>query len=439
MIDAEASRHAIGSVGASEPHDVWYENTLVAFLAVSAGLLFVDRLGIVYVFPQIQHELGLNHAQLGLLMGATSLTWAISSIIISFLSDALGGRAKLIIVLCVVGFSCATGLIAITTSFAGLLAIRAVAGMFFGPAIPLMMSVAAKSSSRHRLGTNVGIVGAGMVLLGNALSPALVGLLASKFGWHMAFFVLALPGLLLAAVLAVIIRPDQPAKRRVPAGDHGNLWNSAELLVNRNLILALIGGLALISFLITFPSFAPLFLSQDHTISTTMRTVLLTLVGLSAGFGNFFVPMLSDRYSRRTCALVATCCTTLVPVAFILMRAHHLTFPLVLVLQFIAGGAMPMVVFVIPGESVPRRVATTAFALPLSLGELIGGSTTPGLAGLLSDHYGLTSVMWFCCGLGAVGMVAVLAMLEPPRRADAAAELALEELPPDDLVEGVAI
>ena len=126
--------------GAARGAGAWYENALVAVLSLSAGLVFLDRLGIVFVFPQIQHELALNRAQLGLLMGITSLTWALSSIVISFVSDALGGRAKPIIVICVVGFSCATGLIAITHSFAALLAARALAGLFFGPAVPLMQS-----------------------------------------------------------------------------------------------------------------------------------------------------------------------------------------------------------------------------------------------------------------------------------------------------------
>ncbi len=401
----------------------WYENTLVVFLALSAGLIFLDRHSIIFVFPQIQHELGVSHAQLGMLMGITSPTWALSSIVISFVSDALGGRAKLIILLCLVGFSCATGLIAVTTSFAGLLVLRAIAGMFFGPAAPLMLSVAAKASSPHRLGANVGAVGAGMVLFGNAVAPALVTVLASKFGWHLAFVYLAVPGLLLALILAILIKPDAPIKGDAVRGtERTSLRETIGLLINRNLALALIGGFALIGFLIAFPSFTPLFLGRDHTLSTETRTILLTVMGLCFGIGNFFVPMLSDRLRRKTCAVAAAFCTMLLPLLLIVMHRHHLVLPLVLAVQFVAGGAMPMIVFIIPSESVPRRLAATAFAIPLSVGELFGGSTAPGIAGLLSDHYGLPAVMWFCSGLGAICLLAVLAMREPPRRADIANE-----------------
>ena len=418
MLSHEASDYAVdravptGSRGVS-----WYENILVVLLAVAAGLVFLDRLGIVYVFRQIQQELHLNHAELGLLMGVTSLTWALSSITVSFLSDGWGIRPKLIIVVCMVGFSCATGMIAATHTYGGLLAVRAVAGMFFGPAIPLMLAVAAKSSSPHRLGANVGAVGAGMVLLGNALSPGLVTVLAREFGWHLTFLYLALPGLVLAAILAIVIRQGVPLVPDRTATDRVGMTDMLALLLNRNLALAIIGGLALISFLITFPSFSPLFLSQDQTLSVTTRTALLTLMGLSSGIGNFLIPTLSDRFRRKSCALVASLCVILLPLTLVLLRGHHAFTPLVLIVQLIAGGAMPIVVFVIPGESVPRRVAATAFALPLAIGELVGGSTTPGIAGLLSDHYGLMSVMWFCSGLGVVCLLSVLAMREPPRRA----------------------
>ncbi len=420
--DRQAGQSSLSSSNSSK----WYENTLVVCLALSAGLIFLDRHSIIFVFPQIQHELRVNHAQLGMLMGVTSPTWALSSIVISYISDALGGRAKLIILLCLVGFSCATGLIAVTTSFAGLLVLRAIAGMFFGPAAPLMLSVAAKASSPHRLGANVGAVGAGMVLFGNAVAPALVTVLASTFGWHRAFAYLAVPGLLLALILAVLIKPDAPAKGDVlRARDRMSLRETIGLLANRNLALALIGGFALIGFLITFPSFTPLFLGKDHTMSTETRTILLTVMGLCFGIGNFFIPLLSDRLPRKTCALAAAFCTMLLPVLLIVMHQHHLILPLVLAVQFVAGGAMPMIVFIIPSESVPRRLAATAFALPLSVGELLGGSTTPGIAGMLSDHYGLPSVMWFCCGLGAICLLAVFAMREPPRRADIANEASL--------------
>ena len=435
MSDSGTPGLAVAPSSAALGGSAWYENALVAVLSLSAGLVFLDRLGIVFVFPQIQHTLGLNHAQLGLLMGITSLTWALSSIVISFVSDALGGRAKLIIVICVVGFSCATGLIAVTHSFAALLAARALAGLFFGPAVPLMQSVVAKSSSPHRLGINMGVVIGGVALFGTALPPVLVIVLASAFGWHNVFLCLALPGILLAVILAIIIRPDAAAGPARPGAERTGLREAVGLLVNRNVALALIGGMALIGFLVTFASFSPLFLVQDRAMSTTTRTILLTAIGLAGAVGNLFAPALSDRLPRKTCAIAATACTMLLPAALLLMRGHYAAIPLVLAVQFVAGGAMTLVIFIIPGESVPRRLAATTFALLLSIGELFGGSTSPAVAGLLSDRHGLTAAMWFCCGLGAVSLASVLGMREPPRHG----HVAIHDLPANVVGEAVVL
>ena len=400
----------------------WYENALVASLSISAGLVFLDRLGIVFVFPQIQRAFHLDQAQLGLLIGITSLTWALSSILVSFLSDALGGRAKLIITLCVLGFSCATGLMAVTASFAAILAVRAILGVFSGPSIPLMQSMVAKASSPWRLGANMGLVVAGMMLMGNALPPLLITSLAGAFGWRRAFLCLCVAGFLMAVVLWMILKPDAEAAGAAAHAPRVGMREAVGLLRNRNVILSFIAALALIGFLVTFASFSPLFLVHDRTMSGRLRTIVLTLIGIAGALGCLLAPTLSDRLPRKACAIVATGCTMLLPVALIVMRTHHAAMPLVLGVQLVAGGAMTLAVFIIPGESVPRRLAATTFGLSQSLGELLGGATMPGIAGLLSDKYGLTSAMWFCCGLGALSLVAVLGMREPPRRGRVAAD-----------------
>ena len=100
------------------------ENLLILLLACTAGLVFLDRFGIAFVFPQISSELKLGNAQLGSLMGITAVTWAISSIVFSYLSDRLGGRPKVIMISCMIGFSLMTGFIGIATSYTEILILR---------------------------------------------------------------------------------------------------------------------------------------------------------------------------------------------------------------------------------------------------------------------------------------------------------------------------
>ncbi len=394
-----------------------YENILVLLLAISAGLVFLDRFGIAFVFPQIRADLHLDNAQLGSIMAVTSLTWAISSIVFSFLSDALGGRAKLIIVLCMIGFSLTTGLVGIVTTFAGLLAVRGIMGVSEGPAVPLMQSAVVAASSPHRVGMNMGIVIGGVALLGGALPPVLMVMLTSAFGWRHAFLYLAIPGIVLALLITMIMKPDSLANaNRAPSDQamrRANLHDALRLFRNPNVILALIGSVALISFTVTITSFMPLFLANSAGISLTMRTTILTLFGLLAGAGTIVVPMISDKLKRKPCLIAATACTALVPLSLILLRVNYFFIIPFLALQFASGGAFTLMVYIIPGETVPPRLAATTFALLVSIGEIAGGASGPPVAGILADHFGLITAILFCSGLGTIAFAASLWIREP--------------------------
>ena len=396
-----------------------YENILVGLLALSAGYIFLTRLGIVFVFPQIQSDLKLSHAQLGLLMGVTSLTWALSGMVFPLLSDLIGGYKRLIILTCIAGCAVTTGVIDVCSSFTAMLLIRAVTGIFQGPAVPLMQAMAARASSNGRVGVNMGLINAGAALFGSALPPVLMTALAANFGWHASFLFLAAGGLSLAVVLAFVL--ERPAKRAAAASvaervEPVGLGEAARVLLRRNVLLGLIGGMALISFIITFSSFSPLFVIRNTTMSVTTRTLVLTALGLAFAAGNVFIPALSDRLPRKPCAIAATACVALAPLMLVWMRVQPAAIPAAVVAEFIGGGAMTMIIFVIPGESVPPRLVATTFAILMSTGELVGGSMGPSIAGLLSDRMGLVAAMWFCSALGFVALGAALAMKEPAHR-----------------------
>lgn len=54
-----------------------YENGLLALMCVTFGLVFVDRFALVYLSPFIVKDLGLNNTQVGMLVSALGITWAV--------------------------------------------------------------------------------------------------------------------------------------------------------------------------------------------------------------------------------------------------------------------------------------------------------------------------------------------------------------------------
>ena len=392
-----------------------FENLLVTVMCLTAGLVFLDRFGLAFAFPYMKDELGLAYTQLGLLMAVTAWAWAVSGILVSFLSDYLGGRSRLFLVTAIFCFSLATGFTGLATSFAILVLIRIALGVLEGPVIPLMQGSVLAASSPHRIGLNLGVVIAGVSLFGGALPPFLVGGLAEHVGWRDTFFYLAIPGLVLALLLFLIMRKDGPdlakaQSRPVTGADVG------AILKTRNVVLGLIGTICMIGAGVTFPTFAPSYLLEAGTFTPAMSAVLLTAYGLLGAAGTVIAPALSDHFGRKPVLIASVVCTVLLYAAMVFFKQSLTLLLVAMLLQLLAGGALTMMAYVIPGESVPHALTATTFAILLAVGEIVGAGGGTAIAGVMSDAYGLVASMWFCAALAAVALLVAFAVRDTAPR-----------------------
>lgn len=69
-------------------------------------------------------------------------------------------------------------------------------------------------------------------------------------------------------------------------------------------------------------------------------------------------------------------------------------------------------VYVIPGETVPPRLAAMTFAIILFIGEMTGGALAPTLAGWASDHHGLAAAQLVSGAFAGVAFFASLFIRE---------------------------
>jgi predicted MFS family arabinose efflux permease len=417
---------------APAPPGATSENLLVTLMFFAAGIVFLDRFGIAYAFPFIGPDLDLNNVQLGLSISVTAFAWAISSIVFSVISDRLGGRKKLIIVTSLVVFSLATGLTGLVHSFGALLAVRALIGFAEGPALPLIQSAVVAASSEHRRGRNLGIVIAGTGFIGTALPPVLVGLLSGAIGWRPTFALIAVPGLIIAGLVAVFMKED---RSHPSAQSRLSFAGFRQALANRNVILAFIGAICLIAYAITTGAFVPLFLSKSQAFGPGEAALILTLSGLAGAASNFLMPSLSDRIGRKAAFLATALCAVLLPLIYIAGQNNLSILFLAVVFGLAANGALTIIMYVIPGESVPLALAATTFAILIAVGETIGGTAGPAIGGALADQFGLSAALIFCAALAAVSFLAGLFLRETHgRRARAAhqhhaMDIVAEEMP----------
>ncbi|WP_165969318.1 MFS transporter [Actinomadura sp. KC06] len=113
---------------------------------------------------------------------------------------------------------------------------------------------------------------------------------------------------------------------------------------------------------IGFGAFAPTYL-HEVGLSRSTATLVLTVYGCIIALGSIVAPAVSDRVGRKPALFAAVICSGLVPLFFVLF-AHSVSLLLAsLVVGLMAGGSLTLITYVVPGESVPRELMATAFAL----------------------------------------------------------------------------
>lgn len=370
-----------------------YENFLITIMFLTYGLVWMDRYSIIYLFPFIERKMNLTNTDLGLAMSVLAITWGLSSVIFSYLSDKFGSK-KLFLILSIELFSLSTFLSGVVTTFGMLLILRGIMGMAEGPAIPLIQSTVMAESSTKRRGFNLGFVLSGSALLGNGLTPIMATSIASHFDWRFAFYSLAIPGFVIAFILMKYLKePKTHSSDEKPYKP--TLTDYKNLFKNKNINLSIITAILYMAFLFSFTTFLPLFLINVGEYTETQAGTLVSIFGVVVFAWNIVVAIISDKIGRKSTTLIFSFISCLIPVAVITFYTNYLLLMFLLALLAAGLGYQTLIMFVIPGESVPKAIMASTTALIILIGETIGGSIGPYISGVLSDKFSLFAPLWF--------------------------------------------
>lgn len=379
-----------------------YEAGLVALLFLTWGTVFLDRMSLLYLAPFIAPDLRLSHAQVGQLVSALAIAWALSNLIFGALSDRIGRRPVLIPAVFL--FSVLSWLSGIVRSFGELFLVRTLMGLAEGPAWPTITATVEASSPPNRRGRNVGIVVSAAGLVGLAIAPVLATQVAAHFGWRGAFFVAGVPGVLLGILLWRYVR--EPEQNADGASHHKPSWKEyLSLLRYRNIWLCCLASAGFMTWLFVMNAFAPLYITQVSRHSATVAGLVLGASGLGAFLWGWIFPWISDHTGRKPALLVAALLSAVVPLTYQVsfLVAHPW---LMATAGFIANGGQgiaTLVLVLIPTESVSTQLAGTAIGLATLVGEIFGGTLAPAIAGAVADRHGLTAPLWIAAG-GAIAV-----------------------------------
>ena len=385
-----------------------YENAVVLMMFFVFGFVFMERLSVVYLFPFIAPDLKLNNTEIGLIVSVLAVCWAISGFVFGSFSDLIGSRKKVLLPI-TLAFSLFSFLSGLARSFIMLIVVRGLMGVSEGPVLPIAQASVIAESSEERRGFNLGFVQSSTGLIGSTLTPIIVTAIAVHYSWHYAFYLVGVPGLVMFFVLLKYMR--EPA-RTAGVEEHGRIRRSDFGVVfrNRNVWFCVLISAFFMTWLFAFTSFAPTFLTEGAHYSPTDMGLIMGAVGFGTFIWGFVGPAISDRVGRKPTLIAFAFITTLSPICLALIHAPVQEMMVIGFLTALGQGAFPIFMAIIPGESLPAAYVATAVGLTQLIGELVGGTVAPTLAGVAADHFGIAAPLWiaaggsFVCALLAFGI-----------------------------------
>jgi len=179
---------------------------------LSGAIAYIDRVNLAIAAPNVRAELGLNSAQMGLVLSAFFWMYAAVQLPAGSIVDKIGVRLSLAFAVCWWSlFTMATGL---ARGMAELIGARVMLGLGEAGALPSCVKSAFNWFPRSERGLACGILNSGGAT-GSALSLPLVTALIAMLGWRGSFIVTGLLGIAWALAWWVIYR--DPERYRVVA------------------------------------------------------------------------------------------------------------------------------------------------------------------------------------------------------------------------------
>jgi len=384
-----------------------YETMLMVLLSLNFGIVFFDRNAMSYLAPFVKPDLHLTNEQIGLFASGLAFAWAISGFVIGTIADRAGHR-KAFLVVTVILFSLCSVASGLAGSFLMLLSARMVMGAAEGPLMPISQSFAAAESSPERRGLNMGFVqNFGSNLFGSFVAPLVIVALANAFGWRVSFFLAAVPGLISAFLLWILIR--EPKIERAEADESRERMPIREMLRHRNIWVCMLICVFVVAWMVLGWTFLPLIYVNERMFSTQVMSYLMAVLGISAAAGAFILPGLSDRIGRKPIVIVGSLTGVLVPAVAMLWGGSVWILGVLLFVGWLANGVTPLLMATIPSETIPARYVATTAGLVQGFGEIVGAAGGAWAAGRAADSFGLPVTMWI---MGACALIAaMLAML----------------------------
>jgi predicted MFS family arabinose efflux permease len=395
-------------------HDQIYKSRhyALAILVVVYTFNFIDRQILSILLEPVKTELGLSDTAMGMLTGfAFAMFYATLGIPIARYADRSNRRNLIAAALGIWSFF--TALSGLAANFWHLLIARIGVGVGEAGCSPPAHSMIADYYPAEQRATALGIYSLG-IPFGIMFGLFAGGWINEYFGWRMAFFVVGLPGILLALVVRFSLQepPRGMAEGRADTADQPGVKETLVYLWQKKSFRHMSFAAALTAFVgYGFIVWAPAFLIRSYGMSTgEVGTWFGLILGIPGGIGIALGGYLADRFGAKdtrwylwTTAIALVAC---VPLNYVVYAADTAFVSLwAMVLPVLLGNFYQATTFSQTQGISSLRMRAVAAGILLFIINIIGLGLGPQLVGvisdLLSDQYGVESLRYalFICSL----------------------------------------
>ena len=367
-------------------------NYALGVLVVVYTFNFIDRQILSILLEPIKLELGLSDTALGLLTGfAFALFYATLGIPIARYADKNNRRNLIALALAI--WSGMTALSGLAQNFWQLLAARIGVGVGEAGCSPPAHSMIADYFPAENRATALGIYSLG-IPVGILFGFLAGGWLNEFFGWRVAFFVVGIPGLILAVLVRfTLAEPTRGmAEGRVDSGEQPGVMETFRFMWRKKSFRHLAFGGALTAFVgYGLVTWVPSFLVRSHGMETgEIGTWLGLILGIPGGIGiaagGWMADKLGNRDTRWYLWVVSVALLIGAPFAFgVYLSDSALAALLFLIVPVALGNFYQATTFSQTQGLATLRMRAVAAAVLLFIINIIGLGAGPQAVGIVSD------------------------------------------------------
>ena len=351
-------------------------------------LNFVDRLLPSVLVEAIRRDLHLKDTQIGLIGGlAFAIIYSFASVGIARIADRWSPR--LVIAMSLAVWSFATAVSGVAQNFTQLFLARASVAAGEAGSTPAAHAFIARAYPNERRSLMMAIFSLG-VPVGAMLGLTMGGWINDAFNWRAAFFVVGLPGLIVAALIRFVV--PEPPRQSLTVDEPERFWTTFRALFAKRTFRQMVYACSLFgvgSYALNI--FAAAFLIRTHHLTAARAGASFGFAfGVGGFLGTFLGGALSDWLGRRDVrwrqGVPAVGVLLSAPASFVAFTTSSLTLSVFcLMLTYVFGLAYYAPTFACLQSLVLDRVRATAAGILLFFLTLIGASLGPWLVGFVSD------------------------------------------------------